>query len=248
MKSSIFVAGGHLSSSLLNATYKSDRNTLEPELERAIDMGTFKSSSLTDEKRWAMMYQFDKYTMIRHPLERHVSAYRSKFRKPLLWHPPPQLVYFEGLKRNALRKCEPQLFANWSKVEQADVIMNFTCYIVWLTKYDAPDGDDHFMTLMDNCQPCRMHYHFYGNFKNYASDGMQILSKFTNDLSSFFKESYYDKGKQTSDMLPDYYSQLTPSLKKTLYEHIKLDLEFYHTLYPSGIQLTKDLLGLDVVN
>ena len=192
------------------------------------------------------MYEFERYTIVRHPLERLVSAYRSKFRKPLLWHPPPGLVSFEEMKREALSKCEPQLFKNWTKVEKADVIMNFTCYIVWIAEYGAPEGDDHFMTLVDNCQPCRMRYHFYGNFKSFASDGKQILSRFSNDLSSFIKEGYHETGKQTYDMLPDYYSQLTPSLKKTLHQHIKLDLEFYHTLYPSGKELTKDLLGLDV--
>ena len=216
------------------------------ELEKAIQKGTFLSSSLTDENRRMMMYQFERYTMVRHPLERYVSAYRSKFSKPLLWKPQlTQLTFFEKMKHTVLKKCEPHLYGKW-KEEKADVTINFTCYIIWLAKYGAPGGDDHFSTLMDNCQPCHMHYHFYGNFKSFVNDGKQILSRFTSDLSSFTSEGYYAKGKETHELLPAYYSQLTPSLKKRLHQRIKLDLEFYHTLYPTGIELTKDLLGLDV--
>ena len=243
MKASIFAAGGYFSSSLVIDTYKDDRNKLERELERAIGKGTFKRTSLTNEDRRMMMYQFERYTIVRHPLERIVSAYRSKFIRPLLWHPPPTVAYFENMKHTALQSCEPQLYQKWKKEKVANVNVTFSCFINWLVKYGK---DDHFMTLVDNCQPCRMHYHFYGNFKSFVNDGKQILSRFTNDLSSFSSDSYHPKGKETRDLLPAYYSQLSPSLKETLLQHIKLDLEFYHTLYPKEKQMTKDLLGLDV--
>ena len=242
MKSNIFVAGGYLSSSLVIDTYRHDRDTLENQLKLAIKNGTFLNVSLTDEKRRMMMYEFERYTMVRHPLERLVSAFRNKFKNPVLRDPKPK--HFEYMKQTALRKCEPQLYEKWKKKEVVNVIVNFTCFVIWLAEYSAPGGDDHFMTLVDNCQPCHMRYHFYGNFKSFVNDGKQILSRFSNDLSSFANESYYKKGKETHELLPAHYSQLTPRLKKTLYQHIKLDLEFYHTIYPAGIQLTKDLLGL----
>ena len=244
MKSSIFVAGGYLSPSLLNATYYDNKNRLEKELEKAIRKGTFQNSSLTDEKKRMMMYQFERYTLVRHPLERLVSAFRDKLESPLLRNPSNR--YFENMKRAALKRCEPKLYEKWMNDKVVNVTVNFTCYIIWLAIYDAPWGDDHFMTLVDNCQPCRMHYHFYGNFKSFVNDGKQILSRFSNDLSSFVSGSYYAKGAETHELLPAYYSQLTPSLKKSLHQRIQLDLEFYHTLYPAGMQLTKDLLGLDV--
>ena len=130
MKSSIFVAGGYFSSSLVNDTYKDDRDRLEKELEKAIQKGTFLNSSLTNENWWMMMYEFERYTIVRHPLERLVSAYRSKLRKPLLWKPQPsQLSYFEETKHTVLRKCEPDLYEKW-KEEKANVTINFTCYII----------------------------------------------------------------------------------------------------------------------
>ena len=75
MKSSIFVAGGYFSSSLVADTYHDDRNRLKEEIEKAIWKGTFRNNSLTDEIRQMMMYQFKRYTVVRHPLERHVSAF-----------------------------------------------------------------------------------------------------------------------------------------------------------------------------
>ena len=242
MKSSIFVAGGYLSSSVVNETYNDDRDRLQWLLEPAINRGTFANSLLTDENRRMMMYKFERYTIVRHPLERLVSAFQDKLRGPLLRNPNSML--FEETKHSVLSRCDPQLYKKWKNGEVENVTIDFTCYIIWLAKYGALGGDDHFMTLMNNCQPCHMHYHFYGNFKNFVSDGKQILSRFSNDLSSFSRESYHTKGKETRELLPTYYSQLTPGLKKTLYQCIKLDLEFYHTLYPAEMQLTKDLLGL----
>ena len=180
MKSSIFVAGGYLSSSLFNATYYDHKNRLEEELEKAIKKGTFQNASLTDEKRRTMMYSFERYTIVRYPLERLVSAFRDKLERPLVRNPKDR--YFENMKQAAMRKCDPQLYNKWMNKEVANVSVNFIFYIIWLAKYGAPGGDDHFMTLADNCQPCCMHYHFYGNFKSFVNDGKQILSRFSNDL------------------------------------------------------------------
>ena len=241
MKTSIFASGGYLSPSVLN--YPPVQ--LEKEREKAIRKGSFLNASMTDQSRRVMMYQFEKYIMVRHPLERLVSAYRDKMLDPLLRKTErKELQYFEKLKQAALNKCEPQLYQNWTKEEVDDVSLNFTCFIIWLTKYGGVRTDDHFMMLVDNCQPCHMHYDFYGNFKSFVNDGRQILSKFTDDLSSFKNAGYYPKGNETQLLLSTYYSQLTPSLRKNLHHTIKLDLEFYHTLYPSDEQLTQDLLGL----
>ena len=243
MKTSIFTSVGYLSTSVL----KYPNVEIEKEREKAIKKGSFLNASLTDQSRRVMMYQFEKYTIVRHPLERLVSAYRNKMSRPLLrQHETASLAHFEKKKQSALSKCEPQLYQKWEKEEVDDVSLNFTCFIVWLTEYGGSSVDDHFMMLVDNCQPCRMHYHFYGNFKSFVNDGRQILSKFTNDLSTFNNESYYKNGNKTRLLLPSYYSQLTVSLRKSLLHTIKLDLEFYHTLYPSEKQLTEDLLGLSI--
>ena len=242
MKASIFASSGHLSPSLLKFRY--DKSVIESELEKAISKGSFLSNSLTDSIRKRMIYQYDKYTIVRHPLERVVSVYRDKMSGPLSRKPQPIDQYFAKFKQSALSKCDPQLHKKWKEKGVDDVSVSFTCFIVWYTKHGGVWADDHFMMLVDNCQPCRMHYHFYGNFKSFVNDGRQILSKFTDDLSPFANESYYTKGNGTNQLLPSYYSQLTPSLRKSLQETIKLDLDFYHTLYPSGKQLTEDLLDL----
>ena len=243
MKTSIFASAGYLSPSVL----KYPHIEIEKELEKAIEKGSFLNASLTDQSRRVMMYQFEKYTVVRHPLERLVSAYRDKISHPLLRKTERKgLQYFEKLKQTALSNCEPQLYQNWINEEVENASLNFTCFIIWLTKYGGVRADDHFMTLVDNCQPCRMHYDFYGNFKSFVSEGRQILSKFTNDLSIFNNVGYYPKGNETQSLLSTYYSQLTPSLRKNLYDTINLDLEFYHTLYPSEKQLTEDLLGLSL--
>ena len=241
MKASIFASNGYLSPSLLKFRY--DKSVIEKELEKAISKGSFLNASLTDGSRQKMMHQYEKFTIVRHPLERLVSAYRDKFSRPLIRHPKQIDNYFENLKQSVLSKCEPHLHQKWKKKEVEDVSLNFTCFIVWMTVYGGAWADDHVMMLVDNCQPCRMLYHFYGNFKSFINDGRQILSKFTDDLSPFANESYYTKGNGTNQLVPSYYSQLTPSLRKNLQETIKLDLEFYHTLYPSEKQLTEDLLG-----
>ena len=245
MRVSILVSSKRVSSLVLKMKHK--KEYVERKLERALKKASFLNIKLTNETMLSMVSQFQKYTIVRHPLERLASAYRDKLagRLPNVLKEKP-FKYFEKLKHSILQEYDPYLYQRWEdRGKNFNVSVSFPVFVAWLTERNSSEVvNEHFTMQVDNCQPCRMHYHFYGNFKTFVNDSLQILSKFTKDLSPFSDKGYYKPGQETHQLLPTYYSQLTPVLKERLQLHMELELDFYHSLYPSEKQLTASLLGL----
>ena len=245
MRVSLLVASNRLSRVVLKLRHR--KEYVEKKLEKALKKASFLNYSLNNETMLLMISQFQKYTIVRHPLERLTSAYRDKLASPLLRVVNSRtFTYFEHLKYSILQAYEPYLYQKWeAERKMADVSVTFPVFVTWLTEHNSSEVvNEHFAMQVDNCQPCRMHYHFYGNFKTFVNDSIQILSKFTSNLSPFSENGYYKPGLETRQLLPTYYSQLSPILKERLRQHMKLELDFYHSLYPSEKHLTDDLLGV----
>lgn len=240
MRISLLVSSARVSPVVLKLQQK--KFLAEKKLERALNKASFRNTSLTDETRLWMMSRFEKYTIIRHPLERLASAYRDKMSGPLLRVIKP-FNYFQHLKHSVLEEYEPHLYRKWKEERSLNLSVSFAVFVDWLTEHNSSEINEHFTMQVDNCQPCRVHYHFYGNFKTFVNDSLQILSKFTDNVSSFSHKGYHAQGLETRQLLPTYFSQLTPSHRENLRLHMQLELDFYHSLYPSEKQLTEDLLG-----
>ena len=245
MRISLLVSSKRVSPAVLGMQHR--KEYVEKKLERALKRASFLRRSLTNETMLTMISQFQKFTIIRHPLERLTSAYRDKMSKPL----PRELrkkpsFYFDHLKHSIVQEYEPYLYQKWEEEgKRTNLSVSFPVFVTWLIERNSSEVvNEHFTMQVDNCQPCRMRYHFYGNFKTFVNDSLQILSKFTNNLAPFSNEGYYSPGLETRQLLPAFFSQLAPALKERLLEHMQLELDFYHSLYPSEKQLTEDLLGL----
>ena len=203
---------------------------IRKKLWRAMEMITFTNDRLTDEERFRMIHTYKRFTILRHPLERILSAYIDKIRDPKPSDGSP-LSYFDRLKDTILSATGVHGNAN----------VSFNAFLQWLVSQSHTTLNEHFMPQYYNCEPCRMDYHFYGNFENFSKDANSILEEFKPGLRLVVSHSYH-KQTSTSSLMSSYYAGVPPWLKKALHENLFLELEFYHSLFPQHEHLTKELL------
>ncbi|XP_003385546.1 PREDICTED: carbohydrate sulfotransferase 14-like [Amphimedon queenslandica] len=205
---------------------------VEKKLERAMKTIAFTNDRLTDEERLRIIRTYKRFTILRHPLERLLSAYIDKIRDPKTSDGSP-LSYFDRLKDAILSATGVHGNAN----------VSFNAFLQWLVSQDYTALNEHFMPQYYNCEPCRMDYHFYGNFENFSEDANSILEEFKPGLRLAISDSYHKQTSTTSLLMSSYYAGVPPWLKKALHENLSLELEFYHCLFPQHEHLTKELLS-----
>ena len=194
------------------------------------------------------MKNYRKYTIVRHPLERLLSAYIDKLSGPILKVIVPY-NYFEHLKHEIIKMYNTIDYQQLNHSNQKTLIeVSFPQFVHWISDKDLDSINEHFMPQYHNCQPCRMNYHFYGSFNNFQFDSTQILRQFAKDFPSYPQENYARQGKSTSQKMFFYYSRLPTYLKHLLYQKFILEFDFYHYLYPLEQSLTQQLLELPIYN
>lgn len=195
------------------------------------------------------MKSYKKYVMVRHPLQRILSAYLDKLGHPLtrVNHP---YSYFEQLKHHIMQAVSPVKYSHWVASNGTALRVEFEQFITWLVvQPDLASLNEHFSPQYYNSQPCRVRYDFYGNFDNFKDDFMKILAKFRIDGSSFLQtpsssSSSSGHGRPMSQKLHLFWSPLAQRLKHKLYKKFKVDFDYYHSLYPTEVSITKRYLEL----
>lgn len=214
---------------------------VEKKLERAMKNIAFTNEKLTDKERLRIIRTFKRFTILRHPLERLLSAYIDKIEGSLKKDGSPSSYnYFDRLKSAILNSTRQDSKEKISG--NADV--SFSVFIQWLVSQDYAALNEHFMPQYYNCEPCRMDYHFYGHFENFSEDANSILEQFKPGLRLAMSEGYHSNERATSSLLSSYYAELPDSLKKALYTNFSLEFDFYHHLFPQHRHLTTELLKI----
>ena len=241
MKISILVGQRKLSRIVLRLL-KRKPDLVELKVARALRKASFVNANLTDSDLIERIKDYRKFVIFRHPLGRLVSAYRDKLGTPLLktkW----QYNYFEELKHAIVLKYHPNAYHVWKTTDiQQNLYVPFATFVRWLVNSQEHDLNEYFQTQLIISRPCLMQYDFYGDFRTFGEDALQVLHQFTSDVSAFRKDGYHH-GMQTHQLLHLYYSQLQLKLKRALWRHWKLEFELYHLLYPNELALTERLLG-----
>ena len=194
---------------------------------------SFLHTSLTDEDRIHKIRSYYKFTIVRNPLERLLSAFLDKIAPPLNHEKPSDAYTMRLHKREILQKYRPQDLERWSEAnEKYELNVSFSDYIRWIIDSDNALLNEHFAPIIEDAHPCQIRYHFYGNFKMYSSDMARIMQKLNASAEYFWDRSAHQPGHETKDYLQHYYSQLTKELKERLFEDFYQELDFYYHLYP----------------
>ena len=237
MRRLVFVLNGALPEETIHWKKVSENDYLVP----CIQKSSFLRSSLTDDQRKVMVKDYYKFTIIRNPLERLLSAFRNKIEPPLD-NAMVNSDLFHRLRKQILMRYRKDSITSHGT---ASLRVKFAEYIRWIIDERNDAINEHFSPVIDNIYPCRIRYDFYGNFKQLGADVARIMDKLHASYEYFRNSSYHRPGEETKDYLEQYYSQLDRDLKYRLFEDFRQELDFYYHLYPEERNSHIAFLGVD---
>ena len=238
MRRFLFALQGIIPRESITWTKVSEDKYLGPGVQQA----SFLKKSLTDEERLYKIKTYYKFIFVRNPLERLLSAFLNKLASPIDFM---KMDIFGMHKRSILQKYRPQDIKKWTKVHgKFKLQVSFSDYIHWIIDSDNALLNEHFASIINDAYPCKIKYHFYGNFKMYSSDMAQVLKKLNVSAEYFWDQSEHKPGHETKDYLQYYYSQLSEDFKHRLFEKFHKELDFYYHLYPEERTSHVELLNV----
>lgn len=191
-----------------------------------------------------MLDTYWKFTFVRNPLERLVSAFRNKLSGPLRTR--SHEIQFEHIKQGILKKYDKSKFDVWlRRKDNSNVTITFTMFIKWVVSKPNKQLNDHFRPIYLLTKPCTVKYNFYGNFRDMTSDMHLIMEKLSIPKELYRDHGYYESSQNTTTLLMQYYSALSMDLKRALFQDFKTELDFYYHLFPDERHSHVALLGVN---
>ena len=203
-------------------------------------------TSRSNSERIKVVKNYFKFVMYRNPLERLLSAYRSKVKRYPLVGLKKEEPHYNWLRRQIFAYNHPTNYKDWIlHGGQNAVNISFDDFINYWLAYDL-SNDEHFRTIFDLCEPCRISYDYYGNFKTFLKDA----SIFTNRIGAtneVLRVGYYDNNGNlpTEQLLHSHYRELSIYQKISIIHKLSLELDFYYHLFPPEEDSHKQILGVD---
>lgn len=211
-------------------------------LEKGLRKASLLNKTLTPDGRMERIRDYFKFMIVRNPLERLVSGYRNKIESPLIG---TSTKFPNYVKREILQKYRPLDFMQWlNKGGSYNISISFPEFVQYIIDTKKELLNPHFKPMVDTCHPCRVKYHFYGNFKTYSRDARLIIDKLKTKPEYYPNRSLHRSGQETHSLLPQYYDQLTRGQRTALFRSIAEELEFYYSLYPAEKNSHVELLGV----
>lgn len=196
-------------------------------------------------KEFTLRHYF-KFMMVRNPLHRLVSGFRSKVQRFPLKGLNDSHPHYNFLRKAIYLQVHPKEYSEFLRNRgRAEINITFSDFITyWLLQPDNIKFDEHFRSMFKLCQPCRARFSFYANFKNFEED-TQVLAKKINSRPEFIRAGYYSDVDSTEQLSPSYYAQLTQKQKMAVLKQVELDLDFYYHLFPEETGIHNSILGLE---
>lgn len=165
---------------------------------------------------------YKKFMVVRHPLDRFLSAYFDKMSER------DNKSEFEKHRRNIIRKYGQ---ANHSADYRGAMVTfkNFVNYVL------SGGSNKHWDSYAFFCWPCHINYDFILRVETLEHDSLQLLAML-NQTRSFFREITGNVSPESSTTHPTagfsphhitHYQQLTPMTRRRLVEKFKFDFQLF---------------------
>ena len=200
---------------------------------------------LNNSQRVYTLKNYFKFVMYRNPLERLVSGYRNKVQRyPLIgteWGSPQ----YNWLRRSVYKFKHPKEYKVWCDAgSKTPVQISFPDFInYWLSQPPALRHDEHFRPITELCHPCRSRFDFYGNFRNFEEDAAVLRTRI-GAKEKFLRHSYHNSTTQTYSLLVNYYKQLDEKQKRSVFNYLRLELDFVYRIFPEELNTHKQILRI----
>lgn len=174
-----------------------------------------------------LLKSYTKFLFVRHPFERLLSAFRNK-----LEYKYNRSMYFHNRFGKYIVKNYRTKTNNASNGDD----VTFAEFTTYLAESETDVFNEHWKPIHNLCEPCSIKYNFIGKYETLLSDSNFILK--TIGLSHL-RFPFNVKTASTSNKLKKYFSTLSPSRIKDLYNIYEMDFK----LFQYNLQ---DLLGYEV--
>ena len=177
--------------------------------------------------------EYQKVMFVRDPLERLVSAYRSK----LIIHPNPnsravflqkiQELYIQYPEREKQRKVLERL--------QSGVI-SFKEFLYYLLDHLELEGqvNEHFAPMATLCNPCEVKYNYIGSYDAVNKEANFLFGKLRIPHHFPGRNDNYSST-ETKNLVESYYNDLSPDLMRSVWEMFKKDYVIFDMPIPTWL-------------
>ena len=188
---------------------------------------TFLRGDLTNDDRIERLKLYRKVAILRNPLHRLVSAYRDK-------------IIGSDLKDHE-KEWSLSIMHKYNKTTP-----DFESYLRWVIDTPNNELNEHFAPMVELLQPCRVDYHYYGNFKDLSTEMSLIADKLQVPKKYFVDEDYYSQSSRnrTGNFIKYHFSTVSSDTKRALFRNFYDEFEFYYNLFPEEDESYIHLLGI----
>lgn len=207
---------------LMIATGKwSGNDPLEIPADQAHSPGTFRRlNNYTLPEIEKKLATYDKLIVVRHPLERLLSAYRNKLETK---HEKSARYFQTRFGKKIVKKYRSN--ATEESLRNGDDV-TFREFVEFVTD-DTENGtqNEHWRSIYDLCQPCVVNYNLVSKYESLVEDATEVLERI--GITSVSFPARPPSGEPTSRKLDKYYSTLSYKQLRKLADLYKLDLRLF---------------------
>lgn len=207
-------------------------------------------SAVDSKEHKAIIRNYFKFVMFRHPLERLLSGYRSKMSVAVKSEEKMmdennrdvEGDIFLYDKELLILHAYPNIYLKWKAAHESyPVNITFSDFIDYWVMSERLSLNAHFNSVLRQCRPCAVRYNYYGNFKTFRSDSKLLMEK----IGASEKELRPQYPKPSDELVNVYYGQLSESQKLKILKKLAPELKFYYMLFPPEKDTHKRMLGID---
>ena len=162
-----------------------------------------------------------KFMIVRNPMERLYSAFHEKLTTSTSPH------MYQLMQQYILQYSD----------DRTSKFPNFKQFVNAFLDANILINDEHFLSMVEICDPCSIRYDFYVNFANMNHDISQMFQ-----LLEIPQEYYFNKIRHAPVLMPHHsvnntvlvkeYNQLQPDMVNQLYKRYSTEMEVFRMLYP----------------
>ena len=188
-------------------------------------IGLPSASALSLSQLQIALNTYTKIMVVRHPLERLVSAYRDKFRTYNKWTKHFQLRYGRKI---ALLYRGNDVTVEALKRGHDVTFEEFLTFIVDDVIPESERVNPHWDTYQHLCHPCHVKYDHVIKFETLEEDNTAILKRYfsVSNATEFFPKRNM-KSVPSKDIMMQYYSNISKALIYKVYNMFKVDLDMF---------------------
>lgn len=178
--------------------------------------------------------------IVRHPLERLLSAYRNKFEgnaSTAEW-------FRQQIGRKIIKAFRPAATQESLEKGHDATFLEFVQYMLdpelSLVSNNNQSWNEHWEPMNGLCNPCTVHYDYIGRFENLVEESDSILKRINPAGGLSYPESKYIKVADTRKEMLKYYEQLPFQLIRRLAQIYAVDMQLFNYSTKGMVHFTLD--------